>query len=202
MKPYGAAVEATLLDLRRPVAIRDVRIMAYGEPGEIDANDEVEWAKSSGYPSGYMGNVDPILTANLQVRIEHIGDGNIMKGLQLAASGLNLYRIEMDGFDHCKDIIEPVLSVLVAAADEDEARRVAYIHAMAVAEENMHISPLLDTDDDGDDFWLLEYVEKSGPAYEREANKFLDNDHSKITLLGTSVEKESCIIDEHRMIYE
>ncbi len=137
-----------------------------------------------------------------QVRIEHIGDGNIMKGLQLAASGLNLYRIETDGFDHCKDIIEPVLSVLVAAADEDEARRVAYIYAMTVAEENMHISPLPDTDEDGDDFWLLEYVEKSGPAYEREALKFLDKDHSKITLLGTSVEEDACVVDDHLMIYE
>ncbi len=117
---------------------------------------------------------------------------------------LNLYRIETKGFDCCKDVIEPVLLVFVAAADEAEARRVAFIHAMVVAEEKLAI-PECDMDEDnmdGDNAWWLEHAEESGPAYEREAFKFLDPEQSQITLIGTSVEKDAWVIHEDRMIYE
>ncbi|MBN6742791.1 hypothetical protein JKG47_20285 [Acidithiobacillus sp. MC6.1] len=87
LKPYGAAVEATLLDLRRTVSIRDVSITAFGEP----LDGEVDLAKSSGYPSGYMGNINPLLVAKLQGRIEQMGNGDLEKGLQMAVDDSMVY---------------------------------------------------------------------------------------------------------------
>ncbi|MBU2723417.1 hypothetical protein [Acidithiobacillus ferridurans] len=109
-----------------------------------------------------------------------------------------LYKIEITtGFDFCKDLLDGVvLSVIVADENEESARRMAFIHAMAVAEDVLAIPA-----DDEDDFWL-EWAESHGPGYEREALKFLTAEESTVKLLGTSFETEPVIIDDHRMVYE
>ncbi len=112
---------------------------------------------------------------------------------------LNLYRIDIEDFNGLSEIlIDAVLSVFVAAKDEEEARRIAFIYAMNVAEDRLKIS-----EDDGqiDDF-LLEDTERSAAGYEREMCKFLDPRHSTASLLGTSVEKDSGVIYARKMVYE
>lgn len=85
LKKYYQAAYETLLDLRRPVHIRDISINAFGRipDEELDKYPaSAEYAASAGYPSGKMGNEAPKEMAELHARISELGDGDIKNGLQ------------------------------------------------------------------------------------------------------------------------
>lgn len=74
-KPYAEAMAETLRDLLRPVWIRDSAIGIFGAIDEEhlealgNAGPDADRAASAGYPSGDLGNQDPIGFANLHAAV-------------------------------------------------------------------------------------------------------------------------------------
>lgn len=74
-KPYAEAMAETLRDLLRPVWIRDSAIGIYGAIDEEhpealgNAGPDADSASSAGYPSGDLGNQDPVGFANLHAAV-------------------------------------------------------------------------------------------------------------------------------------
>ena len=87
LKKYYQAAYETLLDLQRPVRVRDIHINAFGRiPDEKldDYPESANYATSAGYPSGDIGNQAPAEFAKLHARIYELGNGNVEKGSEVA----------------------------------------------------------------------------------------------------------------------
>lgn len=89
---------------------------------------------------------------------------------------------------------DALLSALVAAPDDPEARRIAFSFAVVTHETAME--SMLSPHEPGDTLhcYELDSVQEYAPKYHLHAEKFLDEDKSRISLLGTSVEHEPQVI--------
>lgn len=79
LKKYHQAAYDALMDLRRPVCVRDTHINCFGRAYDVD--DEVDFAKSAGYACGIAGNEAPEEFSELQALIFKLGNGDAKTGL-------------------------------------------------------------------------------------------------------------------------
>lgn len=83
-KAYFQAAYETLLDLKRPVSVRDININAFGKVEYKDLRKlpkTTDSAKSAGYPGGALSNEAPKEFAELHELINRLGKGNAKKGI-------------------------------------------------------------------------------------------------------------------------
>jgi hypothetical protein len=82
----GACAAATKAakELRRPVRVRDQSINPWGLIDERTYRGmySTTWAKSAGYPSGALGNIDPKLMGDIHHAVYVLGKGNLKRGMQ------------------------------------------------------------------------------------------------------------------------
>jgi hypothetical protein len=79
LKAFAQAAHEALLDLRRPVGVRDLSIDAFGA---TESEEEgAECAAVAGYPSGALGNVAPEEFAELHRLIVQLGEGDVKLGI-------------------------------------------------------------------------------------------------------------------------
>lgn len=92
-KPYAEAMTETLRDLLRPVWIRDSAIGIFGAIDEKhpealgNSGPDADKAASAGYPSGDLGNKDPVGFANLHAAVLRL-DPDPTKAIALAVAML------------------------------------------------------------------------------------------------------------------
>jgi hypothetical protein len=87
-KAYNQAAYETLLDLKRPVEVRDIFIDAFGRVEDPGSWDILSGATSAGYPSGDLGNVDPKLFSEIHSLIGKLGGGDAKEGMARALAVL------------------------------------------------------------------------------------------------------------------
>lgn len=91
LKAYAQAAYETLLDLKRPVRMRDMAINAFG--AVEDGCRSISEPAVAGYPSGALGNVAPEEFADLALLVKDLGNGDVKEGikklLELSAENLS-----------------------------------------------------------------------------------------------------------------
>jgi len=85
-KNYNQAAYESLLDLKRPVEVRDIFINAFGQMKSPGRQRVLSGASSAGYPSGALGNDDPKGFAEIHDTISKLGGGNTKRGIKKALS--------------------------------------------------------------------------------------------------------------------
>jgi hypothetical protein len=85
-KAYNQAAYEALLDLKRPVEVRDIFINAFGRVKSPGRQKVLSGASSAGFPSGALGNEDPKGFAEIHAIINKIGAGNTKRGIKKALS--------------------------------------------------------------------------------------------------------------------
>ena len=91
LKPLAAAAIVALNDLRRPVGVRDSDINVSGLIVDAARGMKLRACKPAmvaGYPSGALGNVDPVFMGMLHCEVLRLGKGNIKLGLRKALTAL------------------------------------------------------------------------------------------------------------------
>lgn len=91
-KAYNQAAYEALLDLKRPVEVRDIYINSFGRVESPGRQKVLSGACSAGFPSGALGNEDPRGFAEIHTIIEKLGGGNAKKGIIKALEVLKLSR--------------------------------------------------------------------------------------------------------------
>jgi len=94
LKPYAFGAYEALIQLKKPVGIRDVQINAMGA---LDWNwnapptpmRSLKHAVVAGYPSGALGNSDPKGFAELHSKLLKLGGGNAKRGIKKMISILD-----------------------------------------------------------------------------------------------------------------
>lgn len=86
LKPLAHAALAALRDLHTPVAVRDLRINAFGlvEGGR----SSVPVAKAAGFPSGALGNAAPDEFAALHNLVLRLGKGDAKRGIRAVVAAM------------------------------------------------------------------------------------------------------------------
>ena len=99
LKTFAAAIHETANDLRRPVWVRDCPIDPWGQYDEnrdMTNVDGTGYANSAGYPSGYLGNINPELFSEIADLIRKIGEGDSEKGMARAIKALETTALDFE----------------------------------------------------------------------------------------------------------
>lgn len=96
-KAYNQAAYEALLDLKRPVEVRDIFIDAFGKVKDPDDWEVLAGSTSAGYPSGDLGNFDPKLFREIHSKIVELGNGDARDGMMQALAILQNNRVQNCG---------------------------------------------------------------------------------------------------------
>jgi|GEM_PF-3913369 len=89
LKPYAFGAYETLIQLKKPVSIRDAQINAMGALDRNASTRSLKHAVVAGYPLGALGNNDPKGFAELHNRLLKLGGGNAKQGIKKMISILD-----------------------------------------------------------------------------------------------------------------
>jgi hypothetical protein len=89
MKSYVAAAEATLADLKKVVALRDLDIGIHGHEEEGHGFEGSDYATAAEFPSGAMCNADPELFNEIYEATLRLGGGDLHAGMKAALQAIN-----------------------------------------------------------------------------------------------------------------